>query len=377
MALRLTSKSHGIHASATEAFSKRYFTDVRLLYNKYSLETFVKICQHPIFRPSIRRVQLSSARYDEENFYDTVEDLMEGRDHHHSSFSEMIQRLSARCDAERFYYYSRQAGPLIDQAFGLLAESDHSLVLAVATNEQKSLGCSKVWIASSSRMDWWVAHSLLALTILVQAAEDSGCKVRGLEVQAALAWDAAMYESLYDDWEEWEVVRSLTELKLDLPCGPNLDADDNGYGAFHDLLSLTTNLKTLHIRSKILDEDDDAFTLLAEKMSCLPLEELHLAFLYVGGDTITELMKNLGPILCRLKIFNCNIAGSWKKILLSIQQHTLKLEELDISGTRRSWLKDAAPHKGITNVRSGIAKLLQNREDMLRIQNAGADSGED
>jgi hypothetical protein len=42
-ALRLTSKSQGIHASATKAFAKRYFTDVLLLWNKYSLETLDKI----------------------------------------------------------------------------------------------------------------------------------------------------------------------------------------------------------------------------------------------------------------------------------------------------------------------------------------------
>ena len=60
MALRLTSKVQGIHTSATKVFAERYFTDILLLWNKYSLETFVQISQHPIFGPSIRKVQLLS-----------------------------------------------------------------------------------------------------------------------------------------------------------------------------------------------------------------------------------------------------------------------------------------------------------------------------
>lgn len=357
MALRLTSKSQGVHASATKAFAKRYFTDVHLLYSQYSLETFVEICQHPIFGSSIRRVQLSSARYDEKYFYDTVDDWMENRYYHYTVFAERIQLLAERCDAERFDYH--QVDSLLHQAFNTLAKSGRSFVLAVATDEQNSLGCSEVWSASNICTDHLEADSMGMLSFLVRAADKSGCKVGGFEIHSALDQDKSMDEYLSDVWEEWKVVRSLTELKLDLPIGLGSYGDGEGHGTIYDLLSLTPHLKTLHIRSGTFAEDDDTFRVWAEVFSRLPLEELHLTSLCVSHDTITDLLENLGPTLRRLKLFECKIYGSWKQILLSIQLHTLKLEELEIRGTKRSWMKETAAYKGITNVRSGVAKLLQ------------------
>lgn len=356
IALRLTSKCQGIHASATKAFAKSYFTDVHLLITQYSLKTFVEICRHPIFGSSIRRVQLSSARYDTKQFYNTVKDLMENK-YHYSVFAERVQLLTERCDAERFDYY--QADRLLHQAFNVLANTGHSFILAVATDEQKSLGCSEVWSASNICTDHWEADSMGALGFLVRAADKSGCKVRGFEIQAALDEDKSMDEYLSDVWMDWEVVRSLTELRFDLPVGIGLYGDNEGHGAIYDLLSLTTHLKTLHIRSGIFADVDDTFRAWAEVFSSLPLEELHLTSLYVSHDTITDLLENLGPTLRRLKISECRIYGSWKKILLSIQLHTLKLVELEVKGTKRSWLKETVAYKGITNVRSGIVELLQ------------------
>lgn len=363
MALRLTSKSQGIHASATKAFAKRYFTDVHLLYNRYSLETFVKICQHHIFGPSIRRVQLSSARFKKNHFYETVGDLMEDEYNTHSEFSDLIQRLAERCVAT---YNDPEVIAPLEQAFGLVAKSDHSLVLAAATDEEKTLGCSKVWSASNISMDHCSADSLDALDTLLKAADKSGCRVHGLEIQTAVDLDQAMLEYLADEWEEWEVVCSLTELKFDLPVGIHRFGDQEDYGAFHELLSLTTGLKTLHIRSGLFPQDVDAFVVLAEPISCLPLEELHLTSLRLSRGTVTDLLEDLGPTLRRLKISKCEITGSWKQVLLSIQQHNLELDELIVSTTKRPWWTGTAAYKSITNVRSGVAKLLQDRAAFYR-----------
>ncbi|KAH0283600.1 hypothetical protein M436DRAFT_62144 [Aureobasidium namibiae CBS 147.97] len=358
IALRLTSISQGIHASATKAFAKRYFTDVHVLYTEYSLETFVNICQHPIFGSSIRRVQLSSACYDGKCFYDTVDELMQNKDCHYSDFAEKIQLLAQRCDAERFD--QRRADSLLAQAFNVLAKSDHSFVLAVDTNEEESLGRSEVWSAPLLYTDHWQADSMGMLSFLVRAANKSECKVRGLEFRAGLDQDKSMDNYLSDVWEGWKVVGSLTELKFDLPFGISPYGDDQGHGTIHDLLSLTPDLKTLHIRSGIFAEDDDTFRAWADVFSRLPLEELHLTTLCMSHDTITDLLEDLGPTLCRLKISECKIYGSWKKILLTIQQHTLKLDQLNISGAKRSWFKDTVAYKGSTNVRSGVARLLKN-----------------
>jgi len=333
-------------------------TDVHLLYTEHSLETFVNICQHPIFGSSIRRVQLSSACYDSKYFYDTVDELRQNNDCHYSDFAEKIQLLAERCDAERFDHHL--ADSLLAQAFDVLAKSDHSFVLAVNTNEEESVGCSEVWSAPILYTDYWQADSMGMLSFLVRAADKSECKVRGIEIRAGLDQDKSMDNYLSDVWDGWEVVRSLTELKFDLPFGISPYGDDQGHGTIHDLLSLAPHLKTLHIRSGTFAEDDDTFRVWADVFSRLPLEELHLTSLCVSHDTLTDLLEDLGPTLHRLKICECKVYGSWKKILSTIQQHTLKLDQLDISGAKRSWFKETVAYKGITNVRSGVAKLLKN-----------------
>jgi hypothetical protein len=215
IALRLSSKIQGVHASATKAFAKRYFTDVLLLHNKYSLETFVKISQHSVFGPSVRKVQLSCAHYDEEKFYDTVDTIREGL-YGRQTFLEQIQRVSERCDDE--CYSPVHASALLKQAFDELAKSDHDLVLAVSTDEEKSLGRSKTYVSDMFSEDWWAEPSS-ALTRLLNAADASGRRVRKIEVQATSECHLGDHGSDYS--EKSELLRSVSELKFDLwtTCG--------------------------------------------------------------------------------------------------------------------------------------------------------------
>ncbi|KAK6004771.1 hypothetical protein QM012_008633 [Aureobasidium pullulans] len=65
--LRLTSRIGRVHASATKALAKLCFTEVSLALTKHSLESLVEICQHPVFGPNIRKVQLSCVHVDRED----------------------------------------------------------------------------------------------------------------------------------------------------------------------------------------------------------------------------------------------------------------------------------------------------------------------
>jgi hypothetical protein len=315
IALRLTSKTQGVHASATKIFAKRYFTDVLLLWSKYSLETFVEICQHPVFCSSIRRVQLSCAHFDQESF-DQIVDGIKAECHTPRYFLRQIQRLCERYDAEK--YHHSQAAALLDQAFALLADSDHSFVLAVSTVEEKSLGCSKIWSTSTTCTDYSWAYSFDLLDFLIQAADKSGCRIRAVEIQVTCDLDVSMDYYLSESWEEWKFVRSLTQLKFDLRPGLHSYGDTDGYGAFHELLSLTPHLKTLHIRANFSTQDNNTFDMLAKIISCLPLEELDLTDVGMLSSSVTDMLEGLGPTLRRLKISDCVITGSWKQILLSI-----------------------------------------------------------
>jgi hypothetical protein len=362
IALRLTSKTQGVHASATKTFAKCYFTNVPLLWSQYSLETFVKICQHPVFGSSIHRIQLSCAHYDQDDF-DQIVDGIKARCHTPRYFLKQIQRLCERYDAEQ--YDRSQATALLDQAFGLLAESNHSFVLAVSTIEEKSLGASKIWTTSSTCTDHFWAYSFRKLDCLLQAADKCGCRVRGVEIQVTCDLDMSMEDYPLDGWNEWESVRSLEELKLDLPTEVYAYRDYDGL--FHGMLSLTPHLKILHTHVDPSDRNNETFRTLAETISGLPLEELHLIDLCMLGESMTDLLEGLGPTLRRLKISDCIITGSWKQILLCILQHAPQLGELQITGTDREWLDDSVVYKGVVDVRSGIIELLQVREEMVQL----------
>ncbi|KEQ78110.1 hypothetical protein M436DRAFT_36406, partial [Aureobasidium namibiae CBS 147.97] len=55
-AMRLTNKE--LHVIATKEFAQRYFRDPFVVMLKGSLETLVEICEHPVFGPHVRKIQL-------------------------------------------------------------------------------------------------------------------------------------------------------------------------------------------------------------------------------------------------------------------------------------------------------------------------------
>jgi hypothetical protein len=365
VALRLTGKTQGVHASATKAFAKRYFTDVLLLYNKYSLETFVKISQHPVFGPSIRKIQLSCARYDKDDFYITVDDMKATCDGHRE-FAEVIQLLSRRCDDDETFH---DADGLLEQGLAHLAESNRSLVLAVSTNEDKSIGSSKTW-ASDMSSGGWEADPCHYLDLLLDAADRSNCKIRKIEAKVDIetysAWEVGDNHWVFP-WKRSESVRSISELTIDMMATAINNRYHEFFAMIRSLLSLATCLKSLHIRANIFNQEETGFEDLAESISSLPLEELHLTDLCMRATSIVDLLQDLGSSLCSLKILDCNIAGSWKQILLCIQQYALRLDKLQISGTGREWLGGSVVYNGIAGVRLGVIELLQVREEMVRI----------
>jgi hypothetical protein len=340
--------------------AKRYFTDALLLWNEYSLETFVKIAQHPIFGPSIRRVQLSCAHYDPHRFYDTVDDI-KGKGYGHREFSALIQRLSQRCDDQTKNFHGDE---LLDRAFSHLGKSNQNFVLVTSTNEDLSLGRSKIWV-SDMRSEIWAADLYSSLISSVEAADKSACRVRKLEVEidTVSGCNLGTSKDFYNRWKESKSVRFLSELTLNLTIPPY---DYQDLGLILSLLSLPVHLKTLHVRANIPTRNNSTFSTLARLISCLPLKELQLADLCIRQDSMTDLLEDLGSTLCRLKITKCDVNGSWKDILLSTQQHTLQLDDLHINDTKRFWLKETVTYKGIINVRLGVARLLQEREDMLQ-----------
>jgi hypothetical protein len=254
VALRLTSKAQGIHASATKAFAQRYFTDVLLLWSKYSLETFVKICQHPVFGSSIRRIQLSCARYSEGEFEESVQELLDenpGR----CELVVMIQELAKRCDHDHEQFDPARVDALLDQAFGHLAKSNGSFVLAVSADEEKSLGRNKVMRPQMESYGWW-ADTYPTLEYLLFAANRNSLQIRKIEIDVEVASECELdnHSWVFEEWKDLKSVRSISELTVNvwIPDGDFFE----DLGMVQSLLSLAVHLKTLYIRSNVFTPND-------------------------------------------------------------------------------------------------------------------------
>jgi hypothetical protein len=366
IALRLTSKAQGMHASATKAFAKRYFTDVLLLYSEYSLETFVEISQHPIFGPSIRKVQLSCAQYDEEHFEDEVKNLL-GQNHERRELMRMIQEIADRCDHDHQQFDPDRASALLEQAFRQLAKSDNSFVLAVSTDEEKSLGRSEVLGPRMGSASWW-SNPQVTLGYVLRAADTSGLRIRKVEikVETSLYSEIENQNYILSEWTGMRSLRSLPELTYDMKT---TDFDDQrDPSMLVALLKLTPHLRSLRIALDDWTDEVNGLRPLVEQISRLPLEELHLDHVYMERRDVTDMLGGLGSTLRRLDVSGCSIWVSWKQVMLCIQQHCFRLDRLRIGGgNKRRWLSKSMLYEGSTEVRLGVAELLQARKDMYEI----------
>ncbi|CAD0100382.1 unnamed protein product [Aureobasidium mustum] len=358
VALRLTSKSQHIHVSATRAFGKRYFTKVPILFTKYSLETFAKICQHSIFSACIRTVELSCARTGSRTFNYTLRDLT----HRRLSRNEILQRaqlLAERCDNEEKLDVEDARAKFV-QAFAQLAKSDHSIALAVSSNEFMSIGESKVYEASTAS-DRWYADIPSAVWLLLFSAMNTGCKVHKLEIYTF----AQRYINTItnEHYPLSELLRSIPELDLDLTLvAARSTVPPGALQVLNDLLSWSTNVKILHVRLSLNNTKYDDFESFSKLISALPFEELDMKCVQMLHDVLISLMKGLGRTLRRLTMSECFITGSWDSVLLHIQQHQHGLQFLHISRCNGPWKKVTKTYEGNADIRSGVAELLQARQ---------------
>ncbi|KAH0381229.1 hypothetical protein KCU92_g7126, partial [Aureobasidium melanogenum] len=368
IALRLTSKAQGIHASATKAFGKRYFTEISLLYTEYSLETFVKICGHPVFGPCVRQVELSCVRFDSDSFDESVQNLI-NCGYTRKQFMDQVQRLSARCDAEDLFDAS-DARALLERAFAHLATSDHSLTIVISTGENGAIGHSRIYLADSYSEEFHAKVSF-TLDLLLGSAKQSGCKVSKLDMTVASRWFAHSR-----DYDLSSLMHSISEVSLGLTFIRD-DEDDEPWNFMlwmRKLLLCGTNIKILQLYPLTFDDNDDSdFEFFAEAISCLPLEELRLFDSRLHQKAMTDLSESLGSTLRCLTIDCCNISGSWREILMSIQQNCLQLGYLFIHDDNLALSRFPKVYRGVTAVRSGLEELLEAEQ---RGSEVSADQGE-
>jgi hypothetical protein len=191
IALRLTSKSQGIHLSASKEFAKRVFMNNRLLYTRYSLQTFVEICRHPIFGPAVRKIQLSYTRFLPEFFDDEGKRLFEGfyggreSESRHCALKD-IRLLVKRCDEEEDLRNSSDAEGLLAAAFTALSHWHHPLELGMSSDESHTSQDRIYSHHMLGELEHWECDILGTVALLSNAAALSNCVVQGLQIQGAV-----------------------------------------------------------------------------------------------------------------------------------------------------------------------------------------------
>lgn len=272
-------------------------------------------------------------------------------------FVQHVQLLSARCDAQESLELW-DAKVLLERAFSQLAKSDQSLTFAVSMADHDALGASRVFEPEGDT-DYVHADIPFALRLLFASAKRAGCRVAKLDIAVA----ARAFSSQDYDCDLADLVRSITELSLEFRFINDFDEDEptEMIPWVGDLLSWVSNVKVLHICPMIFDDHNgDQFAIFSQAISHLPLEKLSLQDVFIRHETMVSLLEKLGPTLRRLTLL-CEIIGSWKEVLVSIQQNANQLDRLRIyaSFDVPSWLKGLKSFNSITAVRSGLENLLE------------------
>ncbi|THX91059.1 hypothetical protein D6D02_10635 [Aureobasidium pullulans] len=186
IALRSTSKTQGIHASATKEYGERKFTNLRILFTPYSLQSFVDICKHPDFGPCVRRVQLSNVHADLRG----MEFLVAHETHNlRSTDPQVIKSSAAKVQSCLDRYYeeialeeSGEGQKLLDSAFMFLAQYGHPLSLAIDNDESNSIGHQKLFIDENIYSGWlWMPHTKTRAPLLISSAARQRCEIKPQE----------------------------------------------------------------------------------------------------------------------------------------------------------------------------------------------------
>ncbi|KAH0343918.1 hypothetical protein KCU81_g5033, partial [Aureobasidium melanogenum] len=358
VALRLTSKSQGIHLSASKEFAEFYFRNIDLVYTRYSLQVFVEICKHPILGSAVREIQLSYARFKPDCFEKESKDQFDhiaadGRSEGRHEYLDNIRRLVTRCDEEENLKRSNNAEDLLAAAFTALSQWNHPLKIAVSSVEDRALGRSQIYSPSNlGENSHWECDILGTVNLLCHSATRRPCAVQALQIKGAV-WDNLVDSSS-------DSLSSLAQIsELELHIWPTEYADSLRVAGLDSmaikLLESTVYLKTLDLESGCSDDDPQYLRSIFTTMLKIRLENITLA--RIDLDQFRPFENRLES-LRRLELFECGAEGSLGNVLPSIQKNFPRLEYLWLS---RGWGSRTFEFHGVREVSDGIDELIQSR----------------
>lgn len=363
IALRLTSKAHGIYLSASEEFAKRHFKGILLVYTRYSLQMFVEICKHSTFGPAVKKVQLSCARFSSESFVEEIIGRLRGGTHcgPHDALNDM-QRLVNRCDEEEDLEGSSDAGDLLTAAFTALSRWRQPLELSVSPVETRAVGLNRILgLGEDDDNTHWKCDMFGTVTLLLRAATLSRCVVKRLKIWGDIKSDTTDISA-----DLLSALARLPELELDIWSPGKIDFQQISFfeNMMTKLLKSAVGLKVLCLDAFYGDSYPDCFHRILSIVSRMRLEKLILT--NIDLDTFKPFEQRIDS-LRHLELVQCEIQEAClENVLSSVQKNLPQLEYFSISGISGPWRIDQkVVLKGVQGVNEGINKLIQSRQSYL------------
>lgn len=365
IALRLTSKSQGIHLSATKEIAQRYFRNIDLVYTHYSLQAFVEICKHTVYGPSVRKIRLSCTRFEPNRFEEEskghFDDIAVDNPRGRHRYLDNIRLLVNRCDEEENLKRSGDAEDLLAVAFTALSRWHHPLEIAVSSWESGALGQRRTFSPDDlGEHVNWECDILGTVSLLYHAAVRGTCAVQALQVHGAV-WDNLVDSSI----DSLSSLAQLSELKLDIWPLEDVEIEllAGLDGMASKLLENATHLTPLHVESAPLDSNPEYLRKVFTTMSRMRLEKITLT--WIDLDRFSP-FDNQIVSLRHLELIGCKADEGLKDDLLSIQKNFPRLEYFRLF---RPWSSQEIEFQGVQGVSDGVDKLMQSR--LNRYNNPG------
>ncbi|THZ84140.1 hypothetical protein D6C84_04357 [Aureobasidium pullulans] len=336
IALRLTSKAHGVHDAATKALG-RYFRDITVLFTRHSFQTLVDVCEHPVFGRSVRRIMLFSIRCGRDNIHHKrvinallekthpygyndgyPEDLRRYKATNSATWlktlhdvSVRIQSYNSRAQNEDVFAKSGDSLVLLVQAFQSLARLDSSTTVGLTNQECHGLDRDQSFCAGETNNEdelWFnalgdtadmIATALLESGLLVTEFNIETClnlKLRVPVTGEILKTQEVTTNAMFSRLKEMRLEVNEFTACLDMFDAPALSA----------MLARSTQLRSLRLGSREPPRNWMSFytSTFLRSISSSYLETLHLYQLKLTESSLGQLLDKACK-LKRLSMLNC------------------------------------------------------------------------
>ncbi|KAH0285320.1 hypothetical protein M436DRAFT_60045 [Aureobasidium namibiae CBS 147.97] len=377
-AVRLTCRQ--LYNSATTEFADRFLTTLYVMGARVSLETLLKICEHPLIGPRIRNISFYGCRLNR----DMLSSLRRGVD---SSFRggdlrdirEARARLQAFLDfLEEEVELEQRAGIwfLLVKALRAIRGYGNPVSLAVFNypdTDPQMLGYQEVLERVSEDHRGSGIEDVLtrdgirsSFDTLFSAAARSQCRVEGLSLDVRHSWcETDFPQRRMDNGFCAHSSQVFLNLKaLDFTVTADLFINDLD-GLLRSFLSLSKNLESLYLACDC--DLEDKSTSFGRAIESFQSDCLRHADIGCGICSQADLVSFLGrhkSTLRDLRLSFVTLEGSWEEIMLWIWDqcslkylNILQLYAYDKDGHEVLW----ADREGFSDVLSQLNKLLDDK----------------